>query len=179
MAIFNSTAFVLFDLSYCLVLPSAIVVDATSSVCDLGILDSLNGDVVREIMESWNGNCLATEALLNGRGDPSFGSKLVSQARNLCKYGLESLVEEHFAGFLEIQKDSIQQVLCKALEEISMEKQYQEKCLLLLIDVLQPYEDSTPEKRQNSGGTERFHKLSKYQSMVSSCSHGYSSSSFF
>lgn len=80
-----------------------VVEDATSSVCDLGILDSLNGDAVREIMETWNGYCLATEAaLLNGRGDLSFGSKLVSQARNLCKYGLESLVEEHFAGFLEV-----------------------------------------------------------------------------
>ncbi|XP_058187692.1 anaphase-promoting complex subunit 2-like isoform X2 [Rhododendron vialii] len=176
-----------------------VVEDATSSVCDLGILDSLNGDAVREIMETWNGYCFATEAaLLNGRGDLSFESKLVSQARNLCKYGLESLVEEHFAGLLEetfekngaskfwehfdvysnvaaremimdrIQKDSIQQVLCKALEEISMEKQYQEKCLLLLIDVVQPYKDSTPEKRQNSGGTERLHLLSKYQSMVSS-----------
>ncbi|XP_058186969.1 uncharacterized protein LOC131303924 [Rhododendron vialii] len=101
LQIFNSTIFVLFDLSYCLVLPSTMVVDETSSICNLGILDSLNGDVVREIMESWNDNCLATEALLNGRGDPSFGSKLVSQARNLFKYGLESLVEGHFAGFLE------------------------------------------------------------------------------
>ncbi|KAG5528895.1 hypothetical protein RHGRI_029524 [Rhododendron griersonianum] len=181
------------------------VVDATLSVCDLGVLDSLNGDAVQEIVESWNGYCLATEALLNGNGDLSFGSKLVSQARTLCNYGLESLVEEHFAGFLEetfekngaskfwehfdaynnvagremsvdsgctidnftmIQKDSIQQVLCKALEEISMEKQYQEKCLLLLIDVVQSHKDSTPEK--NLGGIERLHLLSKYQSMVSS-----------
>ncbi|KAH7847253.1 hypothetical protein Vadar_023762 [Vaccinium darrowii] len=173
------------------------VVDATSSVCNLGALESLNGDAVQEIVESWNGYCLATEALLNGKGDLSFGSKFVSQARALCNYGLESLVEEHFAGFLEetfekngaskfwehfdvlsnvaslemcmdpIQKDSIQQVLCKALEELSMEKQYQEKCLLLLIDVAQSYKDSTGEKRQNSG-TERLHLLSKYQSMVSS-----------
>ncbi|KAI8535246.1 hypothetical protein RHMOL_Rhmol10G0158800 [Rhododendron molle] len=181
------------------------VVDATLSVCDLGVLDSLNGDAVQEIVESWNGYCLATEALLNGNGDLSFGSKLVSQVRTLCNYGLESLVEEHFAGFLEetfekngaskfwehfdaynnvasremsvdpvctidnftmIQKDSIQQVLCKALEEISMEKQYQEKCLLLLIDVVQSHKDSMPEK--NLGGTERLHLLSKYQSMVSS-----------
>lgn len=63
---------------------------------------TLNGDAVQEIVESWNGYCLATEALLNGNGDLSFGSKLVSQARTLCNYGLESLVEEHFAGFLEV-----------------------------------------------------------------------------
>ncbi|KAH7845369.1 hypothetical protein Vadar_001272 [Vaccinium darrowii] len=172
------------------------VVDATSSVCNWGVLESLNGDAVQEIVENWNGYCLATEALLNGR-DLSFGSKFVSQARALCFYCLESLVEEHFAGFLEetfekngaskfwehfdvlsnvaalemcmdpIKKDRIQHVLCKALEEISMEKQYQEKCLLLLTDVVQSYKDSTGEKRQNSG-TERLHLLSKYQPMVSS-----------
>lgn len=68
----------------------------------------------------------------------------------------------------QIQKDSIQQVLCKALKEISMEKQYQEKCLLLLTDAVQSYKDSTAEKRQKSGGSERLHLLSKYQSMVSS-----------
>ncbi|KAH7866289.1 hypothetical protein Vadar_018310 [Vaccinium darrowii] len=174
------------------------VVDATSSVCDLGILDSLNGDSVQEIVESWNGFCLATESLLNGKGDFFSGSKLVSQARTLCNCGLESLVQEHFTGFLEEtfekngaskfwehfdaysnvatremsmdpnQKDSIPQVLCKALEEMSIQKQYQEECLLLLIDVVLSYKDSAPEKRQNSGGTERLHLLSKYQSLVSS-----------
>lgn len=66
------------------------------------------------------------------------------------------------------QKDSIPQLLCKALEEMSIQKQYQEECLLLLIDVVLSYKDSAPEKRQNSGGTERLHLLSKYQSLVSS-----------
>lgn len=79
------------------------VVDATSSVCHSEVLDSLNGDAVQEIMEGWNGFCLAAEALLkNGNGDLSWGSNLVSHARTLCSYGLKSLVEEHFAGFLEV-----------------------------------------------------------------------------
>ncbi|PSS28755.1 Anaphase-promoting complex subunit like [Actinidia chinensis var. chinensis] len=173
------------------------VVDATSSVCDLGALDSLNGDALKEIVESWNGFCFATDALLKGNGDCSHGSKFVSQAHALCKHGLESLVQEHFIGYLEetfekngaskfwrhfdayrnvaalgmnmdpIQKDRVQQVLCKALEEISFEKQYQEKCLFVLIDALQSYKDSTSDKRQNSD-TERLYLISKYQSMVSS-----------
>ncbi|XP_057494205.1 anaphase-promoting complex subunit 2-like [Actinidia eriantha] len=173
------------------------VVDATSSVCDLGALDSLNGDALKEIVESWNGFCFSTDALLNGKGDRSHGSKFVSQAHALCKHGLESLVQEHFIGYLEetfekngaskfwrhfdayrnvaalgmnmdpIQKDRVQQVLCKALEEISFEKQYQEKCLLVLIDALQSYKDSMSDKRQNSD-TERLYLISKYQSMVSS-----------
>ncbi|KAG5527670.1 hypothetical protein RHGRI_028561 [Rhododendron griersonianum] len=143
---------------------SAMVVeDATSSVCDLGILDSLNGDAVREIMETWNGYCFATEAaLLNGRGDLSCGSKLVSQARNLCKYGLESLVEEHFAGFLEetFEKNGAS----KFWEHFDVYSNVAAREMIMD----RPYKDSTPEKRQNSGGTERLHLLSKYQSMVSS-----------
>ncbi|GFY88470.1 anaphase-promoting complex/cyclosome 2 [Actinidia rufa] len=77
------------------------VVDATSSVCDLGALDSLNGDALKEIVESWNGFCFATDALVNGKDDRSHGSKFVSQAHALCKHGLESLVQEHFIGYLE------------------------------------------------------------------------------
>ena len=67
----------------------------------------------------------------------------------------------------QIQKDRLQQVLCKALEEISLEKHYQEKCLSVLIDALQSYKDSMSDKRQNSD-TERLYLISKYQSMVSS-----------
>ncbi|KAL6983461.1 hypothetical protein U1Q18_016847 [Sarracenia purpurea var. burkii] len=173
------------------------VVDATPSVCALGVLDSLNCDAVEEITETWNGFCFATEALLNGDGDLSFGSEFVSQAHTLCKHSLESLVEEHFLGSLEEtferngalkfwqhfdayknvadlemnmdhnQKDRVQKVLCKALEEISLEKQYQEKCLLMLINALLSYKDIMVNKRLNSD-TERHYLFSKYRSMVSS-----------
>ncbi|XAR65216.1 hypothetical protein NMG60_11009256 [Bertholletia excelsa] len=171
--------------------------DATSSVCNLGILDTLNGDAVEEILESWNGFCFAVEALLKGNGDLSFGSEFVSHAHALCKYGLESLVHEHFLGSLEetfekngaskfwknfdeysdivaldlstnpIQQDMVQQILCKALEEITVEKQYQEKCLSLLVHALQSYKNSVPDKRQDSDD-DGLCLSSKYQLMVSS-----------
>lgn len=69
--------------------------------------------------------------------------------------------------FKQIQKDRVQQVLYKALEEISLEKQYQEKCLSMLILALQLYKDSFPDKRQDIDA-EGLHLLSKYQLMVSS-----------
>ncbi|XP_052200487.1 anaphase-promoting complex subunit 2 [Diospyros lotus] len=173
-------------------------VDAAASVCNLGVLDSLEGEDIQEIWESWNVFCSATEALLNGGGDlSSFGSELVSQVHTLCKHGLQSLLQDHFLASLQdvfekngalkfwkhfnhysniappemtrdpIQKDRVQQVLYKALEEISLEKQYQEKCLSMLIPALQLYKDSFPDKRQNINA-EGLHLLSKYQLMVSS-----------
>ena len=77
-------------------------VDSSSSVCNLEILDSLSDDSIEEILESWSGFCLTTEALLRGNGDLSFGSEFVSHAHTLCNHGLESLVEEHFLRSLEV-----------------------------------------------------------------------------
>uniref|UniRef100_A0A5B7AKH4 Anaphase-promoting complex subunit 2 n=1 Tax=Davidia involucrata TaxID=16924 RepID=A0A5B7AKH4_DAVIN len=172
-------------------------VDSSSSVCNLGILDSLSHDSIEEILESWNGFCFNTDALLKGNGDLSFGSEFVAHARTLCKHGLESLVQEQFLRSLEetfekngaakfwrhfdafsnlvalemnkdtIQEDGVQQVLCKALEEISLEKQYQEKCLLMLVHALQSYKDGMSEGRSKSDA-ERIYLFSKYQLIVSS-----------
>lgn len=66
-----------------------------------------------------------------------------------------------------IGEDEVQEVLCKALEEISTEKQYQEKCLLMLVHALQSFKDHGSEGSQNSDA-ERFHLFSKYQLLVSS-----------
>ncbi|XP_028062280.1 anaphase-promoting complex subunit 2 isoform X3 [Camellia sinensis] len=143
-------------------------IDATSSVCNLGVLESLTADDINEIMESWKGFCLATEALLNGNAAHlSFGSNLASHAHTLSNHGLDSLVQQHFFCSLEILKDRVQQELCKALEEISFEKQYQEKCLLMLIRALQPNKDIALDKRQ-SPDAERLYLLSRYQLIVSS-----------
>lgn len=171
--------------------------EAASSVSDLGILDSVDDASITEIMESWDGFCRATEALLNGHGDLSVGSEFVSHAHSLCKRSLDSLVQDHFLRSLEetferngasrfwrhfdaythvevmemskspIQENGIQKVLYKALDDVSLEKQYQEKCLLMLVHALQSYKDSISEERHNSDA-ERIHLFSKYQLIVSS-----------
>lgn len=76
--------------------------EAASSVSDLGILDSVDDASITEIMESWDGFCRATEALLNGHGDLSVGSEFVSHAHSLCKRSLDSLVQDHFLRSLEV-----------------------------------------------------------------------------
>lgn len=171
--------------------------EAASSVSDLGILDSVDDASITEIMESWDGFCRATEALLNGHGDLSVGSEFVSHVHSLCKRSLDSLVQDHFLRSLEetferngatrfwrhfdaythvevmemskspIQENGIQKVLYKALDDVSLEKQYQEKCLLMLVHALQSYKDSISEERHNSDA-ERIHLFSKYQLIVSS-----------
>ncbi|XP_034696227.1 anaphase-promoting complex subunit 2 isoform X2 [Vitis riparia] len=171
--------------------------EAASLVSDLGILDSVDDASITEIMESWDGFCRATEALLNGHGDLSVGSEFVSHTHSLCKRSLDSLVQDHFLRSLEetferngatrfwrhfdaythvevmemskspIQENGIQKVLYKALDDVSLEKQYQEKCLLMLVHALQSYKDSISEERHNSDA-ERIHLFSKYQLIVSS-----------
>lgn len=63
--------------------------------------------------------------------------------------------------------DEVQEVLCKALEEISIEKQYQEKCLLMLVHALQSYQENISEGRHNSDA-KRVYLFSKYQLLVCS-----------
>lgn len=58
-------------------------------------------------------------------------------------------------------------MLCKALEEMSLEKQYQEKCLFTLVHALQSHKESMFEGKQNVD-SERVHLFAKYQLMVSS-----------
>ncbi|KAF5752085.1 anaphase-promoting complex subunit 2 [Tripterygium wilfordii] len=148
-----------------------------------------------EILESDSAFCANTEALLNG--DFSVDSEFASNVHGLCKHSLSSLVRDHFLGCLQetferncvskfwqhfdaysneaipnkneppVYEDSLQQVLCKALEEISLEKQYQEKCLLVLVHALQLYKESLSEGEHHSSA-EKTHLLSKYQLMVSS-----------
>lgn len=63
--------------------------------------------------------------------------------------------------------DDVQEVLCEALEEISAEKQYEEKCLFMLVHALQSYKDCLTEEKQNSDA-ERVYLFAKYQLLVSS-----------
>ncbi|KAK6921994.1 Anaphase-promoting complex subunit 2, C-terminal [Dillenia turbinata] len=164
---------------------------------NLGLLDSIGEEGIDEIIQSWKGFCSSTASLLNGNGDLSVGSEFVAHVHSLCKYGLDSLAKDHFLCALEetferngssnfwqhfdayshvsarelennqIQVAGIEQVLCKSLEEISLEKHYQEKCLLMLAHALQSHQESVLEGRPDSN-VERVYLFSKYQLMVSS-----------
>lgn len=67
----------------------------------------------------------------------------------------------------QIDEDEIQSVLYNALEEITLEKQYQEKCLLMLVHALQSYKDQVSEDKHGFEG-DRNYLTSKYQWIVSS-----------
>lgn len=64
-------------------------------------------------------------------------------------------------------EDEVQQVLHVALEEITLEKQKQERCLTMLTDALQSCKDTTSEGSQKSA-TDSAYLSSKYQLIVSS-----------
>ncbi|KAJ6322402.1 hypothetical protein OIU77_012288 [Salix suchowensis] len=151
-----------------------------SLVNNLEILDTLNAGTVQEIVHSYASFCSATISLLDG-GD---ASDLFSDVQILCKHGLLSLVRDFFLKSLEETFErnlasnfwrhfdcysnvganceiELSQVLCTALEEISIEKHHQEKCLLLLVRAL------LLEGKPDSDD-EREYLFSKYQLMVSS-----------
>lgn len=77
-------------------------VDASSAFFNLEILDSLSENSIREIGESWSGFCSSAEALLKVKGYLSSSSEFVSHAQILSKHGLESLVQQHFLGLIEV-----------------------------------------------------------------------------
>lgn len=61
----------------------------------------------------------------------------------------------------------MQGVLHTALEQISSEKQYQEKCLLVLVHALEMCRENNPTEKGYSDA-ERNYLLSKYQLTVTS-----------
>ncbi|KAF3631707.1 Anaphase-promoting complex subunit 2 [Capsicum annuum] len=129
--------------------------------------------------------------------ESSLNAEFVMRAENLCKHGLASLVEQHLFRSIEeiferngarrfwsyfepysnfapsetnkdpILEEEIQQVICKALEEISSQKQFQEKCLSLLAHALQSYEEDKLQEKANPDSI-RDYLFSKYQLIVSS-----------
>ncbi|KAI3987672.1 hypothetical protein MKX01_028406 [Papaver californicum] len=173
------------------------VIDSKSPTCNLGILDSLTQESISEILVSWESFRLSTETLLKDNGNLSIGSDFISTVHILSKHGLQSLLQDHFFQALEetferngvlkfwqhfdaysdlgipetntfdMKEESVQRVLCKALEEICLEKQYQEKCLLILVHALQSYQDVISKGRHPSD-VDKVRLLSRYQLMVSS-----------
>lgn len=150
-------------------------------MADIAILEKLGADSITEILDSYNGFSAATEALLTGAGDLSVGPQLVSHVHGLCKHGLESLLKDHFLGALErtfekngalkfwrhfegYENDGVlmqEEVFYNALEEVSVEKHFQEKCLLILVHALQSYNN-------DADYDYRLELFAKYQSSVCS-----------
>ncbi|XP_021747051.1 anaphase-promoting complex subunit 2-like isoform X1 [Chenopodium quinoa] len=162
------------------------------SDCNLGALDSLSSDSIKEILESWSWFCSTTDALLNGNVEVDVEDEFVSYVHSLCNHGLRSLVEDQFFQSLEVtfetrgasrfwhhfdayingsmlmnEASGLEEVLYKALEELSLVKQCQERTLLMLVHSLQSHRDSTLDKKHSSDA-ERVYLLSNYKLMVSS-----------
>ncbi|CAN8273048.1 unnamed protein product [Cochlearia groenlandica] len=163
----------------------------SSSECNLGILDTLSDESILEITESYDGFFATVESLINGTGDSLVEQEFVSYVYSLCKHGLDSLVRDHFLRSLEqafeksgassfwhhfdaysekkrpICGEEIRVVLCKALEEITIEKQFHEKCLSIVVHALQSFKQEPSEDRQNSDA-ERVRLFSRFRTMLSS-----------
>lgn len=58
-------------------------------------------------------------------------------------------------------------MLCKALKEICLEKENQEKCLLMFVHALQSYMENLSDGKHNFDA-EKVYLFSKYQLIVSS-----------
>ncbi|KAK9750744.1 hypothetical protein RND81_02G218500 [Saponaria officinalis] len=161
------------------------------SKCNLSAIDSLSIDSIDEIIDSWNNFCSITDTLLTGNGDVSIERDFVARVHSLCGFGLRSLVQDHFFELLEVNFESrgvsrfwrhfegylntsmlmnkeieLEQVLCKALEEISLEKLHQERALSILVHSFESHGDSLSDAKNRSD--ERLYLSSKYQLMVSS-----------
>jgi anaphase-promoting complex subunit 2 len=63
----------------------------------------------------------------------------------------------------QIDEDEFESVFCNALEQISLEKQSQEKCLLILVHALQSFKDDQMLEAETTN-----YLTSKYQWIVSS-----------
>ncbi|PIA32550.1 hypothetical protein AQUCO_04400028v1 [Aquilegia coerulea] len=170
---------------------------ASSNRYNLGILDSISDSAIVDILESWIGFCTTTESLLKDEGNLSVGSDFVSYVHILCESRFSSLVQDHFLKALEetFEKHLARSFWChfdpqgdgllpkwnayhdkedwgedafsEALEEICLEKQYQEKCLLVLVHALQTYRESMPANKHNSD-VEMTSLMCRYRSMVCS-----------
>ncbi|KAL9269422.1 Anaphase-promoting complex subunit 2-like protein [Drosera capensis] len=156
-------------------------------------LQNLDADSMSQILDSWSIFCSHTESLLAGGGDGGgdLFTEFEESVQSLCKHGIKLLVRDHFLSSLEVhferegasrfwerfsayaglklgvcnEENGLVEVLRDALEHITLEKQHQQRCLLMLIRALESYWDSSQEHESDA---ERTYILSKYQLLVSS-----------
>ncbi|KAJ1696600.1 hypothetical protein LUZ63_005112 [Rhynchospora breviuscula] len=160
---------------------------------DPGALDSLSEDAISDILHDWAHFCSLTTSLLSHSQDGPH-SHLEPTVASLCNRGLAFLLQDHFLLSLEeafkrsavkkfwqqfdsyfdasaiekakfhVQESWPEEILSKSLEQLCSEKRSQENCLLLLIETLKSYEQSSKGERD----TDHPQLMSRYQLMVSS-----------
>lgn len=156
------------------------------------VLDSLGDQGIADILESWTSFCDCTDVLLKVNGDVTVRVEFNPSVATLCKYGLDSLVQDHFLQSLEdtfkssavvkfwqhfeaysvahtdeVKEEWPHEELSKAVEDICTQKKYQESYLSVLVHSLQSYEESIKETNMKL----EYHEsnlIAKYHLMVSS-----------
>ncbi|CAL5068553.1 unnamed protein product [Urochloa decumbens] len=146
-------------------------------------------------LDLWAQFCSLSNDLLGG--DLSVGPRLAPVVADLCARGLATLVRDYFLHSLEetfrnnavkkfwqhfhpycnasavdrikfcVKEHWPEEILSRALEDICLEKSYQEKCVLVLVHDLQSYEDRTS-KRKFKVVDCSSSLMPRYQLMVSS-----------
>ncbi|KAF8703509.1 hypothetical protein HU200_032318 [Digitaria exilis] len=148
-------------------------------------------------LASWAQFCSLSNELLGGDGDLSVGPRLAPVVADLCTRRFATLVRDYFLHSLEetfrsnavkkfwqhfypycnasaadrikfcVNEHWPEEIISRALEDICLEKSYQEKCVLVLAHALQSYEDRTP-KRKSKAVDCSSSLMPRYQLMVSS-----------
>ncbi|XP_047064120.1 anaphase-promoting complex subunit 2-like [Lolium rigidum] len=148
-------------------------------------------------LDSWAGFCALTGDLVGGAGDLSVGPRLAPVVADLCARGLATLVRDYFLHNLEetfknnavkkfwqkfhpynnssaverikfcVHESWPEDVLSTALEDICLEKTYQEKCVLVLVHALQSYEEKARNRKLQAAECSST-LMPRYQLMVSS-----------
>ncbi|KAJ1271596.1 hypothetical protein BS78_06G139500 [Paspalum vaginatum] len=147
--------------------------------------------------DSWARFCSLSNELVGGDGDLSVAVLLAPVVADLCTRGLTTLVRDYFLHSLEetfrnnavkkfwqhfhpyrnasavdrikfcVREHWPEETLSRALEDICLEKNYQEKCVLVLVQALQSYEDRTPKRKFKTMDCSSS-LMPRYQLMVSS-----------
>ncbi|XP_039820026.1 anaphase-promoting complex subunit 2-like isoform X2 [Panicum virgatum] len=148
-------------------------------------------------LDSWAQFCSLSNELLGGDGDLSAGPRLAPVVADLCTRGLATLVRDYFLHSLEetfrnnavkkfwqhfhpycsasavdrmkfcVKEHWPDEILSRALEDICLEKSYQEKCVFVLVHALQSYEDRTAKRKLKAVDCSSS-LMPRYQLMVSS-----------
>ncbi|KAL6896859.1 hypothetical protein ACP4OV_007431 [Aristida adscensionis] len=148
-------------------------------------------------LDSWARFCALSGELIGGDGDLSVGPRLAPVVADLCARGLAALLRDYFLRSLEetfrnnavkkfwqhfhpycnssavdrinfcAQEHWPDEILSTALEDICLEKCYQEKCVLVLVHALQSHENRTPQTKSKAPYYSSS-LMPRYQLMVSS-----------
>jgi len=142
-----------------------------------GAAQAMERDDADGSLDSWAQFCSLSNELLGGDGDLSTRPRLAPVVADLCTRGLATLVRDYFLHSLEetfrnnavkkfwqhfhpycsasavdrikfcVKEHWPDEILSRALEDICLEKSYQEKCVFVLVHALQSYEDRMSKRK--------------------------------